>query len=418
MQHRNDSLDRRTLIQAGAATTALFASGAWAHAQGSETIRVGVIGCGGRGTGAAYNCVAAGPGVEIVALGDLFADRLAASRTELEKLGEACKVNDASCHVGWDAYQKVIASAVDLVILATPPHFRPIHLEAAVAAGKHVFMEKPVAVDAPGVRRVIAASQQAKQRQLAIVAGTQRRHHAPYLEAMRRIHDGAIGELVGGQCWWLQGGLWMNPREEAWSDMEWQLRNWLYFTWASGDHIVEQHIHNLDVMNWAFRAHPVRATGMGGRQVRTDPAFGNVFDHFAVEYEYPGGVLVQSACRQIDNCAGRVAERLVGTRGTADPSSWIDGAEPWDWEGEARNPYEAEHVALIASLRAGEPLNVGEQVAESTMTAILGRMSAYSGQALTWEQALASEEDLSPAAYELGPLEVRPVAMPGRTRFF
>ena len=416
MEPNIPGIDRRSLLVSSAAGAAWLATSPLVHARGSDTIRVGVIGCGGRGTGAAFNCVASSPGVVIAALGDLFAERVAGSRKELEKLGAANQVSDASAFVGWDAYLKVLATDVDLVILATPPHFRPAHLEAAVAAGKHVFMEKPVAVDGPGVRKVIAAAQAAKDKKLGIVAGTQRRHQAPYLEAMRRIHDGAIGQIVGGQCWWNQGSLWMHPRRAEWSDMEWQLRNWLYFTWLSGDHICEQHIHNIDVMNWAFGATPKSAVGLGGRQVRTDPAYGHIFDHFSIQFEYPGGVLVQSSCRQIDGCENRVGERLVGTKGTSDPASWIDGANPWDWEGEARNPYEQEHTDLIASIRAGQPLNEGRTVAESTLTAIMGRMSAYTGQKVTWEQALNSNEDLSPAEYAFGPLAVAEVAMPGKTR--
>lgn len=413
---RPNAFDRRLLLKSSAASAALLASGTFAHARGSDTIKVGVVGCGGRGTGAAFNCVASSEGVEIHALGDLFGDRLASSREQMLKLEGAFQAKEEHCFSGWDAIDKVLATDVDLVILATPPHFRPEHLTKAVAAGKNVFMEKPVAVDAPGVRKVIAASKLAAEKGLGIVAGTQRRHQASYLETIRRIHDGAIGEVVAGQCWWNQGGLWMKPRQESWSDMEWQLRNWLYFTWLSGDHICEQHIHNLDVMNWVLDATPVKATGLGGRQVRTDPAYGHVFDHFAVEYEYPGGVLIQSSCRQIDNTAGRVGERIVGTKGTADPRNWIGGPNEWTWEGEARGPYEQEHTDLIASIRAGEPLNEGVRVAGATLTAILGRMSTYTGQAVTWEQAMSSEEDLSPPAYEFGPLAVPPVAMPGKTR--
>jgi myo-inositol 2-dehydrogenase / D-chiro-inositol 1-dehydrogenase len=416
VQDHPAGIDRRTLIKTSAATAALFATSRLVHARGSDTIRVGVIGCGGRGTGAAFNCVAAAPGVEVHAVGDLFAERVLKAREQLLKLGPACQVTDATSFVGWDAFRQVLASPVDLVILATPPHFRPAHLTAAIEAGKHVFMEKPVAVDAPGVRQVIAAAQQAKSKQLAIVAGTQRRHQTEYLESMQRIHDGAIGEIVGGQCWWNQGSLWMYPRQPEWSDMEWQLRNWLYFTWLSGDHICEQHIHNIDVMNWAIGATPLKANGLGGRQVRTDPAYGHVYDHFAVELEYPGGVLVQSSARQIDGCANRVGERLVGTKGTSDPASWIDGAQPWDWAGEPSDPYQQEHTDLIASIRAGTPLNEGRRVAESTLTAIMGRMATYTGQTVTWEQALASAEDLSPPVYEFGALPVAAVAVPGKTR--
>ncbi len=414
--HPHTPIDRRTVLKSSAASAALLASGGWAHARGSDALRVGVIGCGGRGTGAAFNCVEAAPGVEVRALGDLFPDRLARARGELQKLGPAFQASDETCFSGWDSCSKVLACDVDLVILATPPGFRPAHLEAAVAAGKHVFMEKPVAVDGPGVRKVIAASEEARRKRLGIVAGTQRRHQAAYVAALERIHGGEIGEIVAGQCWWNQGGLWMHPRQAAWSDMEWQLRNWLYFTWLSGDHICEQHIHNLDVMNWALRSTPLKATGLGGRQVRTDPAYGNVYDHFSVEFEYPGGVLVQSSCRQIDHCSGKVAERLVGTQGVCDPSTSIEGAHPWRAEEEGSNPYVQEQADLIASIRAGEPLNEGVQVAHSTLTAILGRMATYTGQTVTWEQALQSQEDLSPPIHEFGTLAVAPVALPGKTR--
>ena len=415
-------LDRRTTLKAGAGlaalATAASASGLAAPARGSDTVRVGVIGCGGRGSGAAVNCVDSSEGVEIVAMGDLFEDRLQSSRQNLvNELGEAVKVTDDSAYVGWDAYEKVIArDDVDLVILATPPHFRPIHLEAAIAGGKHVFMEKPVAVDPAGIRKVIAAAKSAKEKGLGIVAGTQRRHQRSYIETIQRIHDGAIGEVVGGSCYWNMGSLWMKPRKDDWTDMEWQLRNWLYFTWLSGDHICEQHIHQHDVMNWVVGATPLRATGMGGREVRTDEAYGNIFDHHAVEYEYPGGVYVHSYCRQIQKNANRVDERVIGTNGFARPGGRLEGPNAWRYENQGDpSPYQQEHTDLIASIRAGEPLNEGIQVAHSTLTAIMGRMSTYSGQTVTWEQALNSELDLSPAAYEFGPIETRPVAVPGVT---
>ena len=219
--------------------------------------------------------------------------------TEDPSLKDKIRVDDRHAFAGFDAYQKVLESKIDLVLLATPPAFRARHLAAAIEAAKHVFMEKPVAVDSAGVRSVMASADLAAQKGLAIVAGTQRRHDAGYRAAIQRMHDGAIGDLVGGQVYWNQGGLWMHPREAAWSDVEWQIRNWLYFTWLSGDHIVEQHVHNIDVANWAFGAHPLKAVGVGGRQSRTDPAYGHIYDHFAVEFEYPGGVRVQSMCRQI-----------------------------------------------------------------------------------------------------------------------
>ena len=384
-------------------------------------LRVGLIGCGGRGTGAALDCVRSSPNVQIVALGDLFEDRLDKCCGTLGELGESFQVTGDHCFAGFEAYTQVLACDVDLVILATPPGFRPLHLWAAIEAGKHVFMEKPVAVDPVGVRWVLAASELAARKGLAIVAGTQRRHDPGYIETMRRIHAGAIGEIVAGQCYWNQGGLWVKRREPDWSDMEWQCRNWLYFTWLSGDHIVEQHVHNLDIMNWAMGSPPVKAVGMGGRQARTGEEFGNVYDHFAVEFEYPSGARVLSTCRQTEHASERVSERLVGTRGVADPSGEIHRRGrlryKYEPEGEPVNPYVQEHVDLIASIRRGRPLNEGRQVAESTLTAIMGRMSAYTGREVSWDWVLnASELDLTPPAYELGDLPVEPVAVPGETK--
>jgi predicted dehydrogenase len=422
-------LSRREFLQTAVVTTAaLGALGSnYAYAAGSDRLRVGLIGCGGRGTGAAMDCVKAAPGVELVALGDLFQDRLVSCRGHLAALGEKNKVTDERCFVGFDAYQKVIDSPVDLVLLATPPGFRPQHLQAAVQAGKHVFMEKPVAVDPAGVRSVLASAELAAQKRLGIVAGTQRRHHAGYVETIRRIHEGAIGEILTARCYWNQGGLWSRQRQSGWSDVEWQVRNWLYFTWLSGDHIVEQHVHNLDVINWALRAHPLRAVGMGGRQARTDLVYGNIYDHFTIDYEYPNGVHVLSMCRQIDGTTGNISEQIVGTRGTSDAHSSIRGGgaggdrsprpidSSWRFEGRVPNPYTQEHVDLVRSIRAGKPLNEARQVAESSLTAIMGRMSAYTGQEVTWEQAMGSKLDLIPKRLAFGPLPVDPVAMPGKT---
>ncbi|MBC7834457.1 MAG: Gfo/Idh/MocA family oxidoreductase, partial [Phycisphaerales bacterium] len=384
--------------------------------------RVGVIGCGGRGTGAAANCLAASPDVEVWALGDVFAERVTSclgnlNSTDINAGGRA-RVPKERCFTGFDAYKNVVASGVDIAILATPPHFRPRHLEAAIAAGVHVFMEKPVAVDPAGIRTVLAAAEAASAKKRSIVAGTQRRHERSYLECMSRVTGGELGKIVSARCYWNQGGLWMNPRKPEWSDMEWQLRNWLYFAWLSGDHIVEQHVHNLDVMNWAIGAHPLRAMGMGGRQVRTSPEYGHVFDHFAVEYEYPGGVNMMSMCRQIDGCAGRVEEVIVGTEGTCVTASGrakIDGAKPWRFDGDQPDPYVQEHIDLIGAITTGRPVNEARQVAESTLTAIMGRMSAYTGKTVTWEQALESKLELGPGAYAFGSIAVDPVAVPGAT---
>jgi predicted dehydrogenase len=396
------------------------------HARAADprrTLRAGVIGCGGRGTGAAVDFLSAHPATEIIALADVFPDRLNAALSNLQSLGDerASRVKIPASHTftGFDAWQHLIAlPQIDVVILATPPHFRPQHFHAAAQAGKHVFMEKPVAVDPAGVRKVLEASTIADQMRLSVVCGTQRRHEKCYLSLMDRIHRGDIGKVISARCYWNQGGLWMHPRKPEWSDMEWQLRNWLYFAWLSGDHIVEQHVHNLDVMNWAIGSRPLRCTAMGGRQVRTDPAYGHVFDHFAVEYEYPGGVTGHSFCRQIDGCAGRVEEIVEGTRGRATSTSGrarIDGDNAWVFEGDNGNPYVHEHVDLVNSILANTPINEGVRIAESTLTAIMGRMSAYTGKTVTWDQALNSTLDLTPPAYAFGPLPVAPVPIPGRT---
>ncbi|HJO30706.1 MAG TPA: Gfo/Idh/MocA family oxidoreductase, partial [Acidobacteriota bacterium] len=276
---KNSRITRRDAIKTTAAVTAgIVSNPRFAFAGGQRaTMRIGVIGCGGRGTGAAVNCVESSEGVEIVSMGDLFADHLASSRQQLtEQLGAAFKVTNDTAFTGYDAFENVLATDIDMVILATPPAFRPQHLRAAIDAGKNIFMEKPIAVDPMGVNLVIEASEIAKEKGLAIVAGTQRRHQAPYLEAMKRIHDGAIGDVVAAQVFWNQGGLWNRERQPGWTDMEWQARNWLYFTWLSGDHIVEQHIHNIDVANWAMQGHPIKAVGVGGRQVRVEPEFGHI----------------------------------------------------------------------------------------------------------------------------------------------
>ena len=320
------------------------------------------------------------------------------------------------CLVGFDAYKNLLATDVDLVILACPPHFRPRHLAAAVEAGKHVFMEKPVAVDPVGIRSVLASSEQAERKGLAIVAGTQRRHQAHYRELMNRIHNGDIGEIVAAQGYWNDGG-WDGPtgKPANMSDMEWQIRHWVHFTWLSGDQIVEQHVHNIDVINWALRSHPVQALGMGGREVRGGE--GNIFDHFAIEFKYPNGVRVLTMCRQIDGCTNRISERVVGTKGVAYLDSRIEGPNAYKYEGHETDPYIQEHTDLIQSIRNGNPLNEGRQVAESTMAAILGRMSAYTGRAIKWDWVMnASKLDLSPPKYELGDLPVRPLAVPGKTR--
>jgi len=404
-----------TAVVAGTLASTVKIPGAFAA--GTDEIRVGVIGCGGRGTGAIENVLNAAPGVRLVAMGDLFPDRLTESLENLKKLGDKVAIPKERQFSGWDAYQKVLASDANYVILATPPGFRPIHLQAAISAGKHVFTEKPVAVDAAGYKAVVAAAELAKQKSLGVAAGTQRRHHAAYREAMKRLHDGAIGDVVGIRAYWNQGGLWNKPRQQSWTDMEYQLRNWLYYTWLSGDHMVEQHVHNIDVGNWGMSGIPVRAFGVGGRQARTAPEYGHIYDHFALEFEYPSGVRMQSMCRQIPGTPGLVAEAFVGTKGTMDTQDGrryeISGPNAWKWSGEYTNPYQQEHTDLIESIRAGSPINELKQVADTTLTAICGREAAYTGKVVTFEQYLASDQNLSPAKLEFGPIPTPPVAVPG-----
>lgn len=418
---RGKGVSRRNFLHGAAAASAAALTMGFnpnlAMGQSSQTLKVGLIGCGVRGTSAAANCLASAKGVQLYAMGDLFKDRLDSSRT---KLGSKANVWDGHCFIGFDAFGKVIQTGVDMVILATPPHFRPQHLKAAIDAGKHVFMEKPAAVDPVGIRSVIASSDLAKKKKLAIVAGTQRRHQAEYVETMRHIHGGTIGKIVAGQCYWNGGTTRLHERQGGWSDMEYQIRNWLYYTWLSGDYIVEQHVQNIDVVNWAIGTHPVKAMGMGGRQVRTAKQRGNTYDHFAVEFEYPGGVRVLSMCRQMDGAAHRVSEHIVGTKGMSYPGGSVialDGKTIFSSKGKGTNPYVQEHTDLIASIRKGQPLNEGRQVAESTLAAIMGRMAAYSGQEVSWKWAMeTSKLDLSPKEYKLGPIPIRPTAVPGRTK--
>ncbi|MBI1747627.1 MAG: Gfo/Idh/MocA family oxidoreductase [Acidobacteria bacterium] len=387
-----------------------------AYAAGNDTIRVGLIGCGGRGTGAAQNAMDAAPGVKLVAMGDVFKDQLDSSRaTLMRRYADKMDVPAERSFVGFDAYKKVLASDINYVIMAAPPGFRPEHLQAAVTAGKHIFTEKPVAVDGPGIRLCLELYEQAKAKGLAIVAGTQRRHQKGYVETMKRIHDGAIGRIAAARAYWNQGGLWRKDRQGGWSDLEWQVRNWLYFTWLSGDLIVEQHIHNIDVVNWAMRAHPIRAVGMGGRQARTDPVYGHVYDHFTVDYEFENGVHEMSMCRQISGTDRNVSEALVGTEGACRVDKYtITGGQSWKFAGPDNQPYRQEHADLIESIRAGNPINELQTVTETTLTAIMGRMSAYTGKVVTWEEALNSKESLRPAKLEWGPLTVPPVPIPGQ----
>ncbi|MEN6577345.1 MAG: Gfo/Idh/MocA family oxidoreductase [Phycisphaerales bacterium] len=395
------------------------------HAAGSDTIRIGLIGCGGRGEHDAGKCLQSSPGVELVAMGDMFKDRLDNCRKSLtEKMPDKVKVTDGTCFVGWDAHKKVLATDVDLVILTQPPHFRPAHLKAAIEAGKHVFMEKPVAVDPVGVRSVIESSELAEKKGLTILAGTQMRRISHLVETARRVHDGAIGTILGGQCVRLGDAMrsWgPQQRQPGWSDMEWQLRRWLFMTWLSGDFIVEMHVHNLDVMNWLIGDHPVQCMGMGGRQQRTEPEYGDSYDHFAVEYEYPNGLRIEYMGAQMDKVGdGRSDQRLVGSKGLLYTDSgrvMIEGRNAAEIAWDQNDPCLKQHADQITAIRRDQRLNEGRRIAESTLTSIMGRMSAYTGRALKWDWAMnASKLDLTPPAYELGVLPTPPVAIPGKTQ--
>ena len=418
-------MSRRSFLRAsaaGAATAALYASGNYAHAQGSATIKVGVIGTGGRGSGATYNCIDSAPGVQIWALGDFFKDRAQGLKDSLVKnKPDNCKVTDDRVFGGIDAYKHVLASGVDMVILATHPGFRPPHFKAAIEAGKHVFMEKPVGTDAPGIRTMLEAAALADTKKLCVVAGTQRRHQRSYIETIKRIHDGAIGDVVGGQVYWNGGGVGdgVHKKEDNWTDLEWMIRNWYQFTWLCGDNIVEQHVHNIDVANWVMRAHPVKCVAMGGRSQRMDPVrFPMAFDHFAVDFEYPGGVRIMSMCRHWDGCASNVSERFVGTKGVTNPAWEIWGQNPYRFPGGGKDPYVQEHTDLIEAIRSGKQINEARQVAESTLSAIMGRMASYTGQEITWEMALGSKESLMPDLTDpRAPIPVRKPAIPGVTQF-
>ncbi|RMG32392.1 MAG: gfo/Idh/MocA family oxidoreductase [Planctomycetota bacterium] len=421
------STNRRTFLKScgAAATTAALAHrlAPAAYAAGSDIIRVGLVGCGGRGTGAAAQALNADPGVRLVAMGDTFKDRLQSSLNNLRQ--QAAKdrvlVDDDHQFVGFDAYKHVI-DAVDVVLLATPPHFRPQHLRYAVEQGKHAFVEKPVAVDGPGVRKMFDIVELARQKKLTIVSGLCWRYHYGMRATFEQIHSGTIGEITAMQCSYNTRGLWVRKRQPEWSDMEWQIRNWLYFTWLSGDHIVEQHVHSLDKTLWAMQDQPpVRCSGTGGRQVRTAPEYGHIYDHFAIVYEYPNGMKIFSRCRQQNGCAVDVSDHVFGTKGRVDVFrhtiyDW-KGNVIWKYRGSKNNMYQTEHDELFAAIRKGETINNGDYMTKSTLMAIMGRMAAYTGQNITWEQALNSQQDLSPPEYDWIDLPVPPVAMPGITPF-
>ncbi len=398
------------------------------RARGADELRVALVGCGGRGTGAAAQALSTSGAVRLVAVADAFEDRLTGCLDYLTEIhGDLVDVPEERRFVGFDAYQRAIDSDVDVVILTTPPGFRPMHFEYAVKKNRHIFMEKPVAVDGPGVRAVLAAADEAKSKNLKVGVGLQRHHDPKYQETVARLRDGAIGDIVFMRCYWNSSGVWTRPREAGMSEMEYQMRNWYYFNWLCGDHIVEQHIHNLDVCNWVKGGPPVMAQGQGGRQVRVGDDTGEIFDHHMVEFTYADGTKMLSQCRHIKGCWSSVSEHAHGSRGTADIGAGrLESSGGWTWryDKEDVNPYQVEHDVLFAAIRDGKDHNEAELGAHSTMTSVLGRMATYSGRPVSWDEALASDVRLAPTAYawdgqppSLPDANGRyPIAVPGVTR--
>ncbi|HPR01761.1 MAG TPA: Gfo/Idh/MocA family oxidoreductase [Saprospiraceae bacterium] len=392
----------------------------------SDTLKVGLIGCGGRGSGAALQATRADDNVLLTAMADLFPDNLQKSLENLQKENPSkVQVPKENQFLGFDAYKKLLATDVDVVILATPPCFRPGHLEAAVAAGKHIFTEKPVAVDAPGVRKVIEVANQAKAKGLALMSGFCWRHDDPKRATFSRILDGDIGDINSIYNTYNTGNVWYHEPQAGWSKFEEMMRNWIYRSWMSGDHIVEQAIHSLDMMSWAMGdVLPIKATGTGGRQSRTGEEYGNVYDHFAVTYEYPNGARGFHFSRQQEGCSRAYGLEITGTKGRCDIDVWnrheITGKKNWKWEGEGKDMYQNEHDELFASIRSGKPFFDGVRMANSTMLAIWGRMAAYTGKTLTWDEALNSQEVLGPTLDEYHwdmTWPLAPVPQPGKTPF-
>lgn len=414
---RRDFVKASTVAAVGAGVLGTFSAPAGAYAAADDTIKIGLIGCGGRGTGAATQALSTQGNVKLVAMADAFEDRLESSLQNIQRRHkDRVAVDNEHKFTGFDGYKDVINSDVDLVILATPPGFRPIHFEEAVKAGKHVFMEKPVATDAPGVRKVLAAVEEAKKKNLKVGVGLQRHHQSTYNETIDQLKDGAIGDIIALRVYWNGGGVWdpRKSRDEVASEMEYQMRNWYYYTWLCGDHIVEQHIHNLDVGCWLKDAYPVKAYGMGGREVRTADKYGEIFDHFSVEYEFADGTRMFSQCRHIPNCWNSVSEHAHGSKGSANISGanyeTVDGNK-WRYRGPKNNPYQTEHDDLFAAIRKDEAYNEGEYGAHSTLCAILGRVATYSGKPITWDECLNSDISLMPKEFSW---EADPPVLPNR----
>jgi myo-inositol 2-dehydrogenase/D-chiro-inositol 1-dehydrogenase len=386
------------------------------QAPDGPVLKAGLIGCGGRGTGAINQFLSAGPNLQVIALGDTFQDRIDQCNATIMKQ-HGVQVPPEMCFTGFDAYQKVIDSGADVILLATPPYYRPDHLAAAIAARKHVFAEKPVCVDPVGARSVMATAEKAKGMDLCIVTGTQRRHQRDYVANWQQVQQGLMGDIVGGNVYWNGGKLWHRDNNPSWTEMEWMIRDWVNWTWLSGDHIVEQHVHNLDVMHWFTGTHPVSAVGFGSRLRRVT---GDQYDNFSVDFAFENGTHVHSMCRQINGCWNSVSERLQGTKGSTNCQNTIldlAGNEIWtyaypvDEDGKpgrrvSVDPYLQEHIDLVTAIRTGKPINEAENTAISTMTAIMGRISAYTGKETTYEEMMNSDLKIGPKIMAFGPVDI------------
>jgi myo-inositol 2-dehydrogenase/D-chiro-inositol 1-dehydrogenase len=424
-----NQINRRNFLRNTAALTALAAAPSILRgAPSDKMLKVALVGCGGRGTGAANQVLSTysqGP-IQLTAMADMFEDRLTTSLKNLQaNHADRIDVPMERQFIGLDAIDKVLATDVDVVLLTSPPGFRPEHFEKAVKAGKHTFCEKPVATDAPGVRRFLAAAAESKAKGLGCQSGFCWRSKYAERETYSRIEKGLIGEVRAAYGTYMGGTPWVKERKPEWSDLEYQLRNWMYFCWLSGDHLVEQAVHTVDKMSWAFGdVAPISATGQGGRQQRVEEQYGHIYDHFTIVYEYPNSARGIIACRQQQGCASDVSDHILGTKGHVRKTSgrlyrMESGSDAWKFQGENNDMYQTEHDEFVASIRAGKPVNFADKLAHSSMVAILGRMSAYTGQTITWEDACNSKEDLRPP----GPLDFSsklpfpPVPVPGRTKF-
>ncbi|HMI02638.1 MAG TPA: Gfo/Idh/MocA family oxidoreductase [Pedobacter sp.] len=430
---RREFLKATALVAGGVMLNGVAFAGGGAHSSVDDTIKIALIGCGDRGTGAAVQALSTKQNLKLVAMADAFQDRLDASYKILsDKFKDKVDVPQDRRFIGFDAYKKAIALA-DVVLLVTPPGFRPMHFEEAVNQGKHIFMEKPVAVDSPGIRRVLAAAEQAKQKKLNVVVGLQRRYQKNYRETIKRIQDGAIGDITGGQVYWNSGGVWVRPRQAGQTEMEYQMRNWYYFNWLCGDHIVEQHVHNIDIANWVKNAYPVSVQGTGSRAWRRDKEYGEIYDNHSLELTYADGSIIHSQCRHFEGISNRVDESFSGTKGKVYLSADNSG-ELTDYKGQKiyshdkkgnANPYQTEHDELFDAIAKSEfKFWDAERVAKSTFTSIIGRYATYSGETIKWDEALKADNSLFPdkLAWDAKPKLLPdadgfyPIPTPGKTK--